>query len=378
MLIPAAIVGIICVIYAATTLKSDHLCDDICNLDIIMCPRCDKYCDYWKLSESCTYSKIQHFIDNPATLALAFFMSVWATLYLKLWKRYSAEIAHRWGLSGFDLLAEPPRPEYLIKLANAKKKKIITNSVTQLKEPVVPFWRVKLPSIVLSFTVAFVLITLALGVVFGIVIYRMSLITTKSLYADQSSYGIYVMPVTAALLNLVCIVLLNFVYNYVAQYLTEMELQRTQTEYDESLSLKIYMFQFVNYYSSIFYIAFLKGKFVGYPLKYNKIFGYRQEECNPGGCLMELTIQLTIIMIGNQFINAVMEMVVPILMKMYKSVRISAGLEEKEDVVANVNQWTEDYKLSEFNSTSLFSEYLEMSNKISFFSLVNILIKIFL
>lgn len=54
-----------------------------------------------------------------------------------------------------------------------------------------------------------------------------------------------------------------------------MELLRTQAEFDDSLTLKIYLFQFINYYASIFYVAFLKGKFVGYPKKYNKIFGYR-------------------------------------------------------------------------------------------------------
>lgn len=86
------------------------------------------------------------------------------------------------------------------------------------------------------------------------------------------------MPITAALINLVCIVILNLLYDRMAVWLTEMELQRTQTEYDDSLALKIYMFQFVNYYSCIFYIAFFKGKFVGYPSKYNKVFGYRQEE----------------------------------------------------------------------------------------------------
>lgn len=58
----------------------------------------------------------------------------------------------RWGLTGFDLLAEPPRPEYLTRLANAKKRKL--NVVTLLSEPAVPFWRVKLPSLILSFTVA--------------------------------------------------------------------------------------------------------------------------------------------------------------------------------------------------------------------------------
>jgi len=67
-------------------------------------------------------------------------------------------------------------------------------------------------------------------------------------------------------------------YDWLAVKLTEMELPRTQTEFDDSLTLKIYLFQFVNYYTSIFYIAFLKGKFVGYPAKYNRIFGWRQEE----------------------------------------------------------------------------------------------------
>jgi len=61
-------------------------------------------------------------------------------------------------------------------------------------------------------------------------------------------------------------------------YLTELELQRTQSEFDDSITLKMYMLEFVNYYSSIFYIAFLKGKFVGTPAKYTKIFSYRQEE----------------------------------------------------------------------------------------------------
>lgn len=106
----------------------------------------------------------------------------------------------------------------------------------------------------------------------------MSLLTSDTLYADKTSYRVYFVPITAGLINLVCILILNYLYNHLAEWLTEMELQRTQTEYDESLTLKIYMFQFINYYSCLFYITFLKGKFVGYPAKYNKVFGYRQEE----------------------------------------------------------------------------------------------------
>ncbi|CAH1128406.1 unnamed protein product [Ceutorhynchus assimilis] len=369
MLIPAAIVGIICLLYGILTLPSDTLSRDICKLDITMCPLCDKFCDYWKLNATCTYSKIQHLIDNPATIFFAVFMSIWAAIYLELWKRYSAEIAHRWGLTGFDLQAEPPRPEYLLRLSNAKKKKL--NVITQLQEPVVPFWRVKLPSIILSFTVALFWALIALSVVIGIVIYRMSLVTSASLYRDRTGVRIYIVPLTAGLLNLVCIVILNMIYDRLAVWLTEMELQRTQTEFDDSLALKIYIFQFVNYYSSIFYIAFFKGKFVGYPSKYNKVFGYRQEECQPGGCLIELTIQLAIIMIGNQAMNGVMEMVIPLCYKMYNTFLITKKLEDvdTEKELIGCNQWTADYNLSDLESRSLFSEYLEMVLQYGFVTL---------
>lgn len=37
--------------------------------------------------------------------------------------------------------------------------------------------------------------------------------------------------------------------------------------------MKMFLFQFVNYYSSCFYVAFFKGKFVGYPGDYSYMFG---------------------------------------------------------------------------------------------------------
>ena len=42
--------------------------------------------------------------------------------------------------------------------------------------------------------------------------------------------------------------------------LSFVELHRTQTEFDDNFTAKMYVFQFVNFYSSIFYIAFFKGK----------------------------------------------------------------------------------------------------------------------
>lgn len=71
------------------------------------------------------------------------------------------------------------------------------------------------------------------------------------------------------------------------------------------------MFQFVNYYSSIFYIAFFKGRFVGYPGHYTKMLGLRNEECSGSDCLSELAQQLAVIMIGKQTINNAQEILLP-------------------------------------------------------------------
>ncbi|XP_050308203.1 anoctamin-1-like isoform X2 [Anthonomus grandis grandis] len=370
MLIPASVMGIVCLLYGIVSLRSDTFSSDICKGNITMCPLCDKYCDYWQLKDTCTYSKIQHIIDNNFTVAFAIFMSVWAAVYLELWKRYSAEVGHRWGLTGFDLLAERPRPEYLLRLSKSNAK-VKENVITHLKEPVVPFWRVRVPSIIFSFSVALFWALIALAVVVGVIIYRMSLATSAALFQDKASVRVYVVPITSGLINLLCIVILNMMYERLATWLTEIENQRTQTEFDDSLALKIYIFQFVNYYSCIFYIAFLKGKYVGYPLKYNKVFGYRQEECNPGGCLMELTIQLAIIMIGKQAVTSVLEMILPVCYRMlttFISSKQKGGENERRHLIES-NQMASDYNLYDLDSSSLFSEYLEMVIQYGFVTL---------
>jgi anoctamin-1 len=147
--------------------------------------------------------------------------------------------------------------------------------------------------------VVLLLVALAIAAVLGVVLYRMALVAALTIHKTslQTAHVNLITTATAASINLVLIFFFNWVYEWLAEKLTEMELQRTQTEYDDSLTLKIYLLQFINYYASIFYIAFFKGKFIGQPKSYIRIFDYRQEECGLGGCLMELMIQLAIIMV---------------------------------------------------------------------------------
>ena len=62
----------------------------------------------------------------------------------------------------------------------------------------------------------------------------------------------------AATLNLLVIVLLNKLYEYVALWLVNWEQPRTQTEFEHSYTFKMFLFQFINFYLPLIYIALFK------------------------------------------------------------------------------------------------------------------------
>ena len=134
----------------------DKVSNEICNSNktIIMCPHCDENCDFWYLSETCSYSKVNHLLDNNFTVFFSIVMSVWASVYLELWKRYASAIVHRWGMIGFSSQTEFPRSAYLTKLKTTKRKtKMQFNVITKQVEPAVSFWKTVAPSYLLSYSI---------------------------------------------------------------------------------------------------------------------------------------------------------------------------------------------------------------------------------
>ncbi|XP_070498567.1 anoctamin-2 isoform X2 [Chironomus tepperi] len=372
MLILPSILGIICFIVGLSTMFSNKVVNEICNADdsVVLCPKCDD-CGFTKLSETCIYSRINHILDNNFTIFFAICMAIWAAIYLELWKRYSATIVHRWGTTDFTRESEHARPAYLARLRTKKQTKNVKNIETNQTEPTLSF-KFKLPNYLLSYSIIILYILLSIAVVLALIVYRMATLSSKRVYGaiDPLSFRyIVLLPVTTGIINLIVITIMNYLYDYLAVFLTDLEYRRTQTEYDNSLSLKIYLFQFINYYSSLFYIAFLKGKWPGTPAKYNRFFGLRQEECAPGGCLMELFIQLSIIMIGKQAINALLEIATPWLLKKWRIFRYGKKNTDEEGRLKATNQWTKDYKLTAFDSMGLFQEYLEMVLQFGFCTL---------
>ncbi|KAH9525321.1 Anoctamin-4 [Bulinus truncatus] len=355
LLIPAGLVGLAIFIYGLARMPfhqaSNEICSDNAPGNYTMCPLCDKQCDYWQLKSSCIYSRVTYVFDNEATVAFAAFMALWSTVFHEMWKRKAAEIEYDWDVADFEQ-EETIRPEYE---ASVRRRRI--NPVTKAEEPYLSFTS-KLCRFTSSLWVVLFMLCIVVAAVFGVIVYRLTV--RAILYENDISkqrVGI-VTSVSASIINLIIIILLGKVYQFIAQMLTNFETHRTLTEWEDSFTLKMFLFQFVNHFASLFYIAFFKGKLVGRPGLYSRqINNSRQEECDPSGCFIELCIQLGIIMVGKQTFNNSKEVVLPKLLNWIKSRKINKAEEKNHE---KVSQWEKDYAMDSMPDLGLFDEYLEM------------------
>ncbi|XP_038852505.1 anoctamin-6-like [Salvelinus namaycush] len=373
MLALAAIVGLGCFIYGYTTQEtstwSKEVCDPLIGGNIVMCPQCDKECTYWRLNSTCESSKKLCIFDNYGTLVFAVFMAIWVTVFLEFWKRYQAELEYEWDTVEFLEQEEQPRPEYEAKCNHER-----INPVTRVKEKVPYTACGRCIRVSLGIGTVLFWIVLILASVVAIIVYRLAVFFSFStrLQSDLKElepFKEYVTAqmatsVTASIISFVVIMVLNILYERVAIWITDFELPRTRTDYENSLTLKMFLFQFVNYYSSCFYIAFAKGKVVGYPGQPVYLLGkYRNEECDPGGCLIELTTQLTVIMGGKAIWNNIQEVLLPWMKNLIFRYCTRVGSEKV------IPRWEQDYQLQPIGKLGLFYEYLEMVIQFGFVTL---------
>ncbi|XP_010003229.1 PREDICTED: anoctamin-2 [Chaetura pelagica] len=375
-LIPSSVVGIIVFLYGCITIESDIPSKEMCDQSnaFTMCPLCDKFCDYWNLSSACATARASHLFDNPATVFFSIFMALWATMFLEQWKRLQMRLSYFWDLTGLEeeeeRVQEHPRPEYETKLLQKKlKNEKMTNEHSNEKLT----WTDRLPGYAANFGLILFMISLTFSAVFGVMVYRITTAAALSFSTNATTRSNVraTVTATAVIINLVVILILDEIYGAVAKWLTEIEVPKTEKTFEERLILKAFLLKFVNSYAPIFYVAFFKGRFVGRPGHYVYVFdGYRMEECAPGGCLMELCIQLSIIMLGKQLIqNNLFEIGIPKLKKLFRKLKDERTESKEMDTNQSKNpqQWDLDYILEPF--TGLTPEYMEMIIQFGFVTL---------
>ncbi|NP_001407184.1 anoctamin-1 isoform 3 [Mus musculus] len=371
MLIPASIVGVIVFLYGCATvdenIPSMEMCDQRYN--ITMCPLCDKTCSYWKMSSACATARASHLFDNPATVFFSVFMALWAATFMEHWKRKQMRLNYRWDLTGFEEEEDHPRAEYEARVLEKSLRKESRNKET---DKVKLTWRDRFPAYFTNLVSIIFMIAVTFAIVLGVIIYRIS---TAAALAMNSSPSVrsnirVTVTATAVIINLVVIILLDEVYGCIARWLTKIEVPKTEKSFEERLTFKAFLLKFVNSYTPIFYVAFFKGRFVGRPGDYVYIFrSFRMEECAPGGCLMELCIQLSIIMLGKQLIqNNLFEIGIPKMKKFIRYLKLRRqSPSDREEYVKRKQRYEVDFNLEPF--AGLTPEYMEMIIQFGFVTL---------
>ncbi|XP_013041644.3 anoctamin-7 [Anser cygnoides] len=367
-LLPAAVTGTVVFIAGIFLVFSDVPAQEICESkeQFRMCPLC-KSCPYWQLSDTCSTFMAGRLFDHGGTIFFSIFMSLWAVLFLEFWKRTNASLAHRWDCSEFEDIEERPRPQF-----TAMAPMTIINPITGAEEPYFPK-RSRIHRIVAGLVVIIMLIAMVVMFVVSIILYR----TVVAILLSSSGYFWFVASasriasISSSVVNLFFILILSKIYISLAHLLTKWEMHRTQTKYEDAFTFKVFVFQFVTFYSFPMYIAFFKGKFVGYPGNYRSFLGIRNEECSPGGCFIELAQELLVIMVGKQIINNVQEVAIPKLRcwwhkhKLLSTKKKAVG--EGGLVPAEQAPWVVNHQLLAFEG--LFDEYLEMVLQFGFITI---------
>ncbi|KTF92704.1 hypothetical protein cypCar_00007978 [Cyprinus carpio] len=235
-------------------------------------------------------------------------------------------------------------------------------------------WTDRLPGYCINISSILLMVGVTFSAVSGVILYRIIVFAVMSMNPDHEAKANVRVTVTttAVIINLLVVLVLDEIYGAIAAWITELEIPKTESTFEEHVILKAFLLKSMNAFAPVFYVAFFKGRFAGRPGDYVYVFkDFRMEECSPGGCLIEVCIQLGIIMLGKQLIqNNVFEIAIPKLKKMYrtyKEEKDGSADDEDKDSKREPQRWDLDYDLEPYEGLS--PEYMEMVIQYGFVTL---------
>lgn len=305
--------------------------------------------------------------SHPVLPFYSLVITVWSVFMLEYWKRLESSTAMRWGMSDYEQ-QEQDRPEY----TGEAMKSFVNGRMITYNPPNVSRQVKTVTQIIIACFIAVVI-----GVVAGIYVFRFYLQRQKNGGGDYAS-------TVASVLNTVQIMVFNAIYQVVATKLTDVENHRTDTAYEDSLIVKLFVFQFINSYASFFFLAFIAGN-LARPEEADPDF---LGQCGATNCMQPLSINLAIIFGSRLTFTNLLDIAVPWYMHKQKIKKESSGLDEVAK--ANATPAEQEYYLMQYRPmveglqvyadtavqygfTLLFITALPCA---SFFSLVNNYVKV--
>jgi anoctamin-10/anoctamin-7 len=282
--------------------------------------------------------KEEQIVSSKALWLFALLIIGWSTGFLETWKRRQAYYRIQWGMGEFKQ-KEQTRPEF--------RGEWVVGPIDGKLMPYFPVWK-KAGLLAISQGVVISLIIVVIASVCGVFYARIQ-INRAMTDATQAT-------VVGALINVVVIQFFNIVYNSVGKFLNEFENHRTDSDFEDSLIAKSFLFKFVNSYFSLFYIAFFK----------NILF---DDSCYKEGsqinirypCLNALSIQLAIVFGSMIFINNFFEVFVPFAKGLAESKKQSGGDAENDS-----RKTFPEKQFERNNYESTFDDYDELAIQFGF------------
>lgn len=259
-------------------------------------------------------------LDSPVTPFFCLFMVTWGVIMLEYWKREEVETALLWGMTDFEQ-KQPERPEFQGELI----KSFVDGQDTLYFAPEEKRGRSIMSTFIVGSFLMLVLTTVAS-------IYILKAALRRPLGSNASSF--------ASILNTVQITVFNILYQGIAVWLTDMENHRTDTEYEDSMITKLFVFQFINSFASFFYIAFVAQN-LERPSGENEEF---RGECGDQTCMYPLMINLVIIFGTRLTLANFLDIFLPYYATKQKQKKETEGFEDAKLTPVEV-----DYMLCEYD-----------------------------
>jgi hypothetical protein len=244
---------------------------------------------------------------NPLTLAYSVYVGLWSVSFISAWNRSENVLRFVWGTGNLKSIEQPRiqfRGTIQVNLETGRQSIVHTSVGVYYGKQFASFLA----------TLLFIMFT-----IFSAIMAQNVGMTKHAPGEEPRTFlGEKEYQVAGSVLNLVIIGVYGIVFEAMAEGLTEWENHRTQSEVDNILVAKSFLFQFVNNYFVLFYIAYLRE--VEDPIS------GQSHPCPGGNCLPELQMQLLVVFTTKTMGKQVMFTLKPFVfkwLKAFKSLRLS-------------------------------------------------------
>ncbi len=254
---------------------------------------------------------------------------LWTTIFLEHLKRRSNSKAIEWGQAELQE-DEIIRPQFI-----GKSRRSPIND--DLQEPWYPLFK-RVFKFTVTFTVLAIMEIISLSIT-GTLQF-ISWYLGKNVWHNDAE--IIWAPITMAIAQGFFILFLDAIFKPMIYALTKFENHKTKIRFENSYVLKIFLFRFINNYSSLFFIAFIKQYTIG-------CVGTRYQRISRNNtCMWELKYQVICI-----FLMYILQNVYEIAKPMFKACCTKKNYLLK---VRQTNEYTDEYILKEKVETEFGKE----------------------